>query len=195
MTDLLNKLQIALEWPAGKRLAGKRGFPADAAILEVHERDERGVHLSQLVGDMAQLIELWQDGTQQIFATPYLSYMSDRDWDAFLAEWQVLGEATAAGKDDYVLQCPTRAAVTKLLESCRAESIVIMYASNMQDAVETTQHASKWVRARKSFEAGFLERQSVHGGFVFYDKSHRGIEVVGDFEFVLTRCLRRLLQC
>lgn len=189
-----SKLVISLELPLDRREKWAREFPSGLAQLGVHEPDVN-IPASEIAADMADIIELWRDGDETVYAFPENPFFgSDRKMQGFLrgaAEFGVEGEVVR--ETERLFRCASRDSVAYLLERCESETITLFYAARPEDAIETVTYACDPSLRYKAPERPFVDRVAIHGGCISCAVDHAGMFAIGTRVFVVERCLRRIL--
>jgi len=137
-----SKLLISLEVPLDRRVNWARDFPSGLATLGLHELNEN-TPASQVAGDMADVVELWSDPGEIIYAFPQNPFFGwKKKMEKFLREAIEFGvEGEIVCRTEYLFGCSSRDAVAHLLERCECETNTLFYSTSREDAVETAIHA------------------------------------------------------
>ena len=73
----ITKLQLDLELPLGRHEKWAHEFPPGLATLGVHEQS-KSVAASQIAEDMADVIELWRNPEEIVYAFPQNVFFGDQ---------------------------------------------------------------------------------------------------------------------
>ena len=190
----VNRLAISLDFPLNPRNKWAREYPSGLACLGIHELDDH-VPTSQIAADMADVIGLWINCGESVYAFPANPFFgSQRKMRTFLATAAECGvEHSIIMETEHLFRCPSRKSVAHLLERCECETVTLFYAATAQDAIDTVTYACDPSLDYKSPERPFMDRLTIHGGCISCAVDHAGLFAIGGTSFVLERCLKRIL--
>jgi len=162
-------------------------------MLGVHALGPTTAPLTEIARDMAAVIQAWKVPGEDVYATPFGVFLSEKKLMERLRKADLERETRCIDASDYLIRCRDAEAVAYVLEYCECESIILFYSREEAEAVETVSHVCRWSGDYKALELPYVSRINVHGGIISYAASHSGMFVLGLPAFVVERCMCGLL--
>ena len=184
-----DELRMSLDVPLLETEARQRTLPCDLNRLVVAARSSRD-NPSEIIVELGRWVWLWRRPSEKVYAMPIILFVSDK---TFVRMVDSLRVRVLRYGDDVLVACDSETQLSGVMQKVECEELAIFYALGDHEAYDTMRAVANHSEPYSSHNAPFFVRQSCHGGFVFFGRSHLSLEVLGNAEFVLNRCVRALL--
>jgi hypothetical protein len=183
-------LQLSFETSMDDHEARVRDLPQGVSRLLIQARSAN-VSAKALHHIYGSAIHGWKDPSETVYGVPINLFVSAPRTKELVGSLRLLelnvGSTCAFG-------CDSSFQLVGLLSELDYEELVVFFARTSALAEHALAAVDSYKGPGASHNAVFLAADTGIDGFVFYAPSHLSLELLGTREFVLGRCLRRLIM-
>ncbi len=183
-------LQIALEIPLNSNEAQKRGIPLSTNRLVIAKQDD-ATDTNVVLEMYTHIIRIWTQKGENLYIVPINAFLSAKAKRNLI---DTLGLCELCVASESAFHCGSSEALRGILEQFDAEELSIFWATDVDIARTVLTAIAGYRGSGDSHNAPYLCTNTGREGFIFYASSHTSLEVMGNYHFVVERCLFSLFD-
>ena len=165
---MLENLGFLLEAPIARSEARTRQLPQTVGKLVLYAVEKTKEMRATNMTRLARWLSRWVEAGESLYASPILSFLSEKKMAKFLASLDLEEETVQIDGQTYLIRCPSDNAIASILQHCTSEAIVFMTDTDGRSARETLDAVDKYPGKYQGYETPFMSRLDAHGEFFFF---------------------------
>jgi len=184
-----NAIRVAFEAPLNEGEARSRALPADVSRLVLSRRSS-AVDDRVVVGVCAELIRGWKGPAEDVYLVPMNSFLSEKRLRQLVDR---VGLHEVSKGSEVAFRCETQTTLIEGLVGLDCEEVVVFWAHGDSAAHRVLEAAGAYRGPGAGYDALYVCADTGLEAVGFYAASHVSLEVLGQKDFVVDRCLPSVL--